>query len=885
MEKSVVDTALIERCRRSLDYAREGKQICPPFRAALAACAEGDVARASREIQALEDRPLYVAIQHLGFQYLEAGRPASELEPLHDLIRQRIKKDSVNWISDIGRAWTERWIKQVGRHLAVPDLSAFGSPYVGHCLRRACEVWCHEGEPDKALIYAEAISAYDKEDRARSLALVGATQPEGKQRRDALANALKVDVKSIIETGYEETAAFAGIVTVLAERGFPADDEVVTQACAMLARLNKRRVERDARSAAVLLAVSASAKRAGATRDPGWLNLASSLLPHLWDDQIRFRGAIVVALAQRSMGFENAAAKTFASVSPDFLGGPELAARLSAPFSGANEAFEPFLEERNQEIWLPWVVHAAGGELDKAFNAALRRVDSSMGRVRIYAQMLALDCPSREDVAGELSAEDRTGACLQAIELTRRINADERYRRLLADLDLTAYKGYADSSLLLLDEANLRKLEDLVTGGGNPHVARNRIPVLTTLAVAHLDAGRPEASRECIEAALLPPTADEQPGWRAPSDRPHEPEEELTLEPGTSLDRPFAEALRAAEQTPDDGNSQRLKALHELARHVVGDGEALGKILVKMKKAPTMRDQNMQGVKKCRLGHVHLLMGDVDAALDIAAGVTQCRMSGWGGWRLTMLISDWFSRHRDTFTPAHAKRMLEVLEAHHPQDLPMPIIHVGSQVIRDLPVSSRSSAVQQLLGLRGRFRQTGDQSVVHAALGVAYAELKMGDDARAEFRKAVELVEQGNDFYRPQLALTRALLRAGKSTDIPQRGEWTQRILKSVKDQPYQIVWCWESAMLELFAAGDQSTLPALLAGGDVASDVAEGIKRSWRAEAARVAPRPVEAVLALFDDTPKNQDLAKEQILNVAKALEKADRSEEAASVRALLA
>ena len=105
-----------------------------------------------------------------------------------------------------------------------------------------------------------------------------------------------------------------------------------------------------------------------------------------------------------------------------------------------------------------------------------------------------------------------------------------------------------------------------------------------------------------------------------------------------------------------------------------------------------------------------------------------------------------------------------------------------------------------------------------------------------------------------------------------------------MKDYPYQIVWCWGVPCWITFAVGDQS--PCLTVGnGGVASDVAEGFKRSWRAEAARLAPRPVEALLALFDDRPKNLDLAREQVLNVVKALEQADRREEAASVRALLA
>ena len=228
-------------------------------------------------------------------------------------------EDTLNWISDIGRAWCERWIEQVGRHLPVADLSVFGSPYAGHCLRQACEIWCHEGKPDKGLIYADAITTYDKEDRARALALVGATTPEGKRRRDILANALKVNVESIIETGYEETAAYAGIVAVLAKAGFPADDEVVTQACQMLGRLNTRRVEKDARSAAVLLAVFGAAERAGATRDSTWLDLALSLLPRLWDDEIA--GGPLPSLWRTLMGLDKDAARTFAAVEPAFLGG------------------------------------------------------------------------------------------------------------------------------------------------------------------------------------------------------------------------------------------------------------------------------------------------------------------------------------------------------------------------------------------------------------------------------------------------------------------------------------------------------------------------------------------------------------------------------------
>jgi hypothetical protein len=94
----------------------------------------------------------------------------------------------------------------------------------------------------------------------------------------------------------------------------------------------------------------------------------------------------------------------------------------------------------------------------------------------------------------------------------------------------------------------------------------------------------------------------------------------------------------------------------------------------------------------------------------------------------------------------------------------------------------------------------------------------------------------------------------------------------------------WERLMLRLFQRGDQTTLPALLALGGWPSEVVEHIKRSWRIDALSHAARPVEALLSMFDDVPKNWDQAIEQIVTLSAALEKEQVTQAAETLRELV-
>jgi hypothetical protein len=213
---------------------------------------------------------------------------------------------------------------------------------------------------------AEPDRDYYKQDRAQALARVATTLPEGDRRREILTRALGVNLDYLIESGYEKTGAFANIVMELARAGFSADDNAIVQACKMMAKLNRRRVERDARSGPVLGALISAAERARAVGNEAWLELAVSLQSKIWDPEPRNLGFLAIALAQRALGRDEVAATPFAAIEPGFLGGKELAAQLAKPFAGAEQAFAPIFSHSWPIVWLPWAARAAGADLDLA---------------------------------------------------------------------------------------------------------------------------------------------------------------------------------------------------------------------------------------------------------------------------------------------------------------------------------------------------------------------------------------------------------------------------------------------------------------------------------------------------------------------------------------
>lgn len=880
---------LAARCRASLDRARPGAGESAPFRQALAAQANGRHDAAAEALAPLGDLELLIATQFLQLEYLnDRSEGAADLGPLNAQVQSRLKPGAVDVLSDLARHWLDLWIRRIGRHFSPDVLTSFGGSASELVLETAAKAAARAGDATAALAAAERIGRYHLAERARAFATLGVALNDPAAREQALATALDIPLRDFIQDGGEESEAYADVLDILAAAGLPADHPAVAKAFDSLARLGVNRATKDARSYGLKHAAVSAAEHAAATQSVGWLDRAAALVPLLHTEELQDAAALAIALSHRSLGNHPRAIHWMEQVRDAFLGGPALAAQLRQPFSGDAAALSPLIDHASPfylVIAADAVGHATGDTslLTAAFEFVAPLAESRYASRTLVALKLALGYDGHDTLGANFNDDDRTAATTEAVLIAARLPDPARASALFARLDITRITGVDVEQLVtLLDPPALAQIERVFANPRSKQQVRARPAALTALAARHLADDRPDDqrwndARRCIEAAISTIAADPDPVWTPfyrRGDRANPSADVMPLTPGTPLEIPWREAIKQAERS-----DQPLEQLHALAPRLIGNAEALALLITRMTKAKTERDRDSRAVKTSRIAHVHLLADQPDLALALAVDMPDCRRTAWGPAAVATVASQWFAGHPAYFTTTHANQLLAILNTNvHPQDLPNPILVVGAQILGSAPPEQRAGLSDQILALKRHFRFTGDQSICHAALALAAARLNDAPAARARLAEALALLDAADAIYHPEMFIVGVILDVSDTIDLPDRTVLLARVLRTLRGHNWEITMSWERLMLRLFQQGDQTTLPALLELGGWPSEVVEQVKRSWRVEALGHAARPVDALLSLFDDVPKNWDQAIEQIVTLSAALEK-DRAPEAAA------
>ncbi len=885
------------RCRAALEASRKARAESPKLGEAWALLQGELVGDAVAVLETLGDRELYLTVMFLERSLVHLELPG--IDQLEALMKRRLQKRAVDPFMFVDPAWQEGWrgaVEGVLPSERLGERGRFGG--ANQLLMASVEGLCKRGALDEARAHADKITAYAKAERGRAFATLGIAHRRLHPSHSAELCATAVRAAAappLIQDGGEEAEALAGVLGVFADGDLGAHDQAVRAALKHLLRLGKTRKRKDVRSFGLRNAGVVCAKRALRGLDASWLEHAEALIECIWTDRLRWPCAAWMARAYSALGRSEDAARTLTRIGDAAYGGRD---ELRGLYPDHIDVLEAMWQSDMKAPATAAAVARAGGDptpLLESAEAEAKRL--YRGRISLYAQLILFDPERAARMLSELAGEERSEAIAASVLTLAHDGRQEDAARALDEALSGGWRPrWVDAYVPYLTHAQVAALE---RGWLREKKQQKRMTGLSGLAEIHLGQGRWEDACRCIAGAIAGPPREEEPAWvpyyRRGSRANKPPEGGLWLdgvwlrfdrlwgEQADPLEEPVKAALDAARAAPNDGT--RLQQLHLLAPRVCSDSKTLKTVRARMRKAsPGGRGRDLQTIKKARLVHVDLLLGEIDKAIERAASMRDCRASGWGPSHTAELIGQWFVRHPGEVTISRVHALLRVFWRPHMQDVPVPLLRTVPDLHLALPGGDREAMWSEVNRLRERFRFRGDHAYFEAAAGVAAALAGDAAGSAAYFERALELAKQ-NSAYVKVGPFLEAILRAHGAAPLSESRSLLQRALDlALGDRPAKVTMTLERAALVLWAAGDQEALlESWREPGRFPSEVRKMLRRSLLIEAPTHAPRPVELVLALFDDSPANEDLAYEQVRSLASALTRIGHAE-ASSVAALL-
>lgn len=821
---------------------------------ALACLAEAAPSRAEEILAEVPELGRYAALQLVEELAREDGLDPAQVAALRSGVLASIPPNALR-ARDLSRAWLRRWTEQTGCELPVEDFLAYASwGPTSSLLLWASAALCAQGRARDALPFAERLGPLDRRQQAEAFAAIGLALPAGEAREAALERAAKAgNLRPMIQEGAEETEAHGTALAAFAAGGLPADHPAVQIALKGALRLAKKRARKDSRAEGFSLGALGAARRARDARDPAWFEVAERLRSGIHDAAHALPSELQLAFAERALGREERAAARLAAL-PDGAFG--VAALREAP-----EATLELLWERRAR---PWAIVSALEEqgldpqpyLDGLVPRA-RRVNGeerSLLRARGHADFAP-------EPAAQTPREEADQALLLQARAARAAGEPARARALLLAggaralhwLELERWVELIDREVgaLCLERARAD--------------ARPRDRWRLGLGVVGALLARGEREAALAGFALLT-AASAQPEQRdyAGRVRVRYPEEQVWLRREAAFAGDFAAALKEA--------GAELKRLIDLARQVEGDPAQGKKVLAKLRKAKSGRELHQRARKQAGIAHGQLLLGQLDEAL---ATLAKCPSSHyWEGVASgSVLVAQWLASREEEIAPEQVDAVAAQLGRLHPQVLAPAL----SAAVPPLLGRAREpeACEERLRQVARAFGRSGDLAPFEAALGQGWALRGQGERAERQLRTATERMgEPASYLDRSGLSVLRALLRADALTPLPGRAELVEDALVAYASQPdlgpggaiARLEW----AAAELWQLGDVTSAPALVHGERLGVQVREGLRDSLLVDSAALAPRPLEAALAIFSDEPPTLEVARAQLCCLADALER---------------
>ncbi len=851
----------IARCEAAL--AASGQRAPSPHLAeAIAHLRGGEVAPASAAVAPLADEVLLLSTMYLERLAVHLGLEQAQIVALGAPVAERLAPEALDTFGFVDRAWMAGWSDAVEGLLPperVGERAGLGIACVA--LGKAAREACARGDLEQALALAESIRPHHKAQRGVALAEVGVRLPEPRGGALLLTAVKTAGASPMIQEGGEEASALGAVVKVMAEQGVAADHPAVEAAFKALLRLGRKRARKDGRSFG-LRDAGVAAARAASRGEAAWLDRASALVPSIWSDRLAWPVTLWSAVALRALDRKAEGDALFAELPDEAFP----SAALKGLYPAQPEALEALWEGGSRPLDVARALVAAGEDPSAALDEA--EVEAGRwyrGRHTLYVALRGID-------------EARAAACLQSMDPAERLDA----RAIVAsavELEAVIAEGWLPSRVGLylprLARAQLDVLEGRMDRLADTH---DRLLGLSGIAEGHLRAGDWARAAQTLALAASAAPIDAEPEWIPYYRRGSRGERR----PGPSLDvvKPieadfeadFEAALASAMEV--EGKA-RLGALYALMKR--SDAVDLPTLLPRLKKATSGRGRDEQVMKRGMVAHACLRLDDVDAALDEATRMRDCRRSGWGPAYTARLIGEWLERHPEAITLARAERLMTVYDQAIPQDIPDSLLRVAPVLLAGLDEAGAARVRSAMDALRGQFRPA-DQAAFDAALAVGCALVGDARGAQSWLTRALAAAKEGGAIYLKPVTLVESILRAHAATPLSGRDGLLGRALRLFREgRAYEIAMGLERALLHLWKGGAAHLLLARLESGALPTEVEEAVRRSWLVEAPAHAPDPVTAVAAVWQKAPPNRARALEQIRCLAEAFEAqgADASE----------
>jgi tetratricopeptide (TPR) repeat protein len=878
-------------CREALDYARNRPRVSGPFLSALA-CIEGrDPASAAEELASIPETELFLVATYIDLWWHQWGGERANLEPFREKICERLAVERGSWATSVGWPWVRVWAREVGWQLPAEQVKVLSGYFTSSVLGLTAAAAAKNGDADAAEAFAERIDETDREERSTAYAHAAIAAPYSPRYRHRLETALGVPTNRLIDSGYEETMALGNVIALLADSGVPADDAAIETACQKLRTLRDGSAGLREMSRGLCKAAVHAARRAKSCNDTVWLDLAKQWKDWVWDRLYRIQALAEVAAACQALAQSDQARELVDEIEDDRLGGPRLAALFRAKLLDNPELLTEYFEHRSlrELAFAAFRVGAAPKEIVGLLTQGVSPYQRQTADIVSFLR--SVEHPVPQTMIDELAESQMTCEVIPVIGFAQRLGRTEKVRELLAQTPIDERCNSLEQLAEILNPEDLAEIETYLVNPSEKKSARRRTNFLANLASIHWKAGRYEDAERCIETALIPTDVDDSFEWPAPSeakssnsDRDQRARMYQTppLEPLPPLDQPFDEALQEiVDQFKHRGNDS-LADLSDLGRRVIDDPAALARVCSAI--ATIGLDENEHNfeswkvMRACRVAHLRILAGEVDLALEIGVRQPDCRINGWGAWLIALWASEWMAARPEEFTRERAVDLIRILLGLRYSEFGRPTLEVGSRIVRHARPEDRRKLQALFLKLRETLTLERDHSVLFAAVAIGQAESHEQDNARKTIRQAVQHLDDGRtcSFLAP--LVVEAVIRVAQAIELPDREQLLHAAMLSLQDRE-----SWQDAMIQLFAVGDQTTVPDVIEQGEHTNEFREVLRGIWLATAAELAPRPVEAVLRLFDPKPPNGDRAKRQAKRLAIALDREGRDQEAVQVRTM--
>lgn len=849
---------------------------------------DGDGVGAGEALQPLDDGARVVCTEMLERLAVRLGLSDAAVQAIgapltRDLKPKALTFDATGWM------WNRGWTDEVTAHVGADRLKG-NSPH-GHDAARklldAVKAACARGDQPGAEALAAAIDPYHKDTRSRAWCAVAAWLPPGSEADERWTRAVKDARRSpMIQDGAEESEALADVVESLALR-LPAEHPAVVAAVGALRQLGKTRAPRDARGTGICRAATHLARRAAAAgeRATPWIEHAEALLRcNIDGGGAAWSAFALLALAHRARGDAEAEQASLSRIT-------------DAVFHGVPEV-RAMYPERTERLVRHWNVGAtafgevglirdAGGDASGRLEAAIRSACIyKWGAERAYGQLIAIAhaesprAPWLERPRGPIEAraldllttevEDRADALADAAHSLLWVDEDAARAWYRAALDAGFHGRWLVRDARWVQEPNVRdRVEAIALAEAD---VSDRSCALTDLADVWLRQGDVARALTCIGHLTAGPARDERPEWKpysgmgdragwVPYSRPALPAEPPPP-PAGALAKSTA-AIKALKP------SQRRDAWWELAQILVDRAELAH---VRAQIAKGKEKGHIAFNRAWRLMELDLRLGEVDAALASAAGMDPQSDHVLGVATAAQRIAEWLLT-KSAVTPTRVLAVIGLFAAAHWQWTAERALRVVPDLIEALPVGDREAALAAARAMpHNRVLGLAIEAVVCGRTGNP-------EGAARALRDALAVMATGHGEL-----LATALAAAERDTPLPGRQELLDACLRRLTGATYQVCIALEHIARHLWLAGDTALLPARVRASGFPSEVKAAARRSLVVMAPEHAPRPVDAVLAAWSDDPPNLDQAREQAHALALALDREQRTDEAAAIRRLL-